>query len=123
MNSSNKELLAIYEAFPKAFINSNNEMIIYPPKNIYFLLDNVSNELELQCKVLEWCSREASKGYGWQSRKYHREGMCTFFKRDFTQDELDDIYTYLGNGINRLKTIEYIKSGFNREVLKRKENE
>lgn len=117
MNSSNKELQRIYDAFPKAFINRNNEMIIYPKENTYFLLDNVNNELELECKVLEYCSRQASKGLVKASRVYHFQGICAFFNRIFTQEEMDLIYTYLGNGINRSLCIKYIESGFDINVL------
>ena len=118
MNSSNKELDRIYNAFSKAFINRYNEMIIYPRENTYFLLDNVNNELELECKVLEYCSRQASKGMSKASRKYHFEGICDFFNKVFSQEEMDLIYIKLGNGINRKLCIKYIESGFDLEVLK-----
>lgn len=118
MNSSNKELQRIYEAFPKAFINRHNEMIIYPRENTYFLLENVNNELELECKVLEYCSRQASKGISKASRKYHFEGICNFFNKPFTQEEMDLIYTKLGNGIRRKLCIKYIESNFDLEVFK-----
>ena len=117
MNSSNKELERIFNAFPKAFINRHNEMIIYPRVNTYFLLGNVNNELELECKVLEYCSREASKGINKTSRNYHFNGICDFFNRIFTQEEMDLIYTKLGNGIKRKLCIKYIESGFDLEVL------
>ena len=118
MNSSNKELERVYNAFPKAFINRWNEMIIYLIESTYFLLDNVNNELELECKVLEYCSREASKGMSKASKNYHFEGICKFFNRKFTQEEMDLIYTKLGNGINRKLCIKYIESSFDLEVLK-----
>ena len=118
MNSSNKELDRIYNAFPKAFIYRHNEMIIYPRENTYFLLDNVNNELELECKVLEYCSRQASKGMSKASREYHLKGICDFFDRTFSQEEMKCIYTLLGNGIHRELCIKYIQSGFNLEVLR-----
>lgn len=123
MNSSSKELEKIYDAFPKAYINRFNEMIIYPRENTYFLLDNVNNELELECKVLEYCSRQASKGLSKTSRKYHFEGICDFFNRKFTQEEMNLIYTHLGNGINRKLCIKYIESNFDMEVLKNAKSE
>lgn len=48
------------EAFPRYFVNSNFEIIIYPARNSYFLLDGVETEQELAAKILEWLSREAS---------------------------------------------------------------
>ena len=118
MNSQSKELNRIYNAFPKAFINHHNEMIIYPRENTYFLLDNVSNQLELDCKVLEYCSREAYKSMNYHSRKYHREGFNKYFNRDFSEDELEAIYSRLGNGINRKLCIQFLESGFDFNLLK-----
>ena len=119
MNSESVELRRIFNYFPKAFINRWNEMIIYPRMNTYFQLSNISNERELECKVLEYCSREASKGYSPASVKYHFEGIRHFFNRKFTQEEMDLIYTKLGNGINRKLCIKYIESGFDLEVLRK----
>ena len=78
----------------------------------------MNSELELECKVLEYCSRQASKGISKASRKYHFEGICEFFNRTFTQEEMDLIYTNLGNGIKRKLCIKYIESNFDLEVLK-----
>lgn len=122
MNSSNKEIQKIYDSFPKAFINRNNEMIIYPPENTYFLLDNVNSQLELDCKVLEYCSRQASKGLNKRSKVYHFNGISEYFNRIFTQYEMDLIYTHLGNGIHRSLCIEYINSNFNIGVLENARN-
>lgn len=118
MEKLNNELQRVFDAFPKAFINRMNEMIIYPRENTYFMLDNVSNQLELDCKILEWCSRQASKGLSNTSRKYHFSGICKYFDRKFTQEEMSWIYTRLGNGINRTLCIKYIQSGFNINLLK-----
>lgn len=117
MNSQNKELRKIYNAFPEAFINDENEMIIYPEHNIYFLLDNVSSELELDCKVLEYCSREALKSEDVDSHVYHRSSMEDYFNRSFDKEELEAIYRCLGNGINRELCIRFIESGFDYNLL------
>ena len=117
MNSQNKELQKIYDAFPKAFINRHNEMIIYPRENTYFLLDNVNDKLELDCKVLEYCSRQASKGISRASQRYHFEGIEKYFGRSFTNEEMDAIYTKLGNGIHRTLCEQFINENFNFELL------
>lgn len=51
-------------AFPKCFINMNNELIIHPARNSYFGLSGIKSEIELKAKTLEWLSREAVKGGG-----------------------------------------------------------
>ena len=117
MNSENKELQKIYNAFPKAFINRHNEMIIYPRENTYFLLDNVNDKLELDCKVLEYCSRQASKGMSRTSQKYHFEGIERYFERSFTKEQMEAIYTLLGNGIHRELCKKFINENFNFELL------
>lgn len=106
------------EAFPKYFVNSNYEIIIYPARNSYFLLDGVETELELQAKILEWLSREAAKSISKPSQKYHLVGINTFLGTDFSQKEMMEIYTHLGNRCNHEKTLTFINSGYDIKILK-----
>lgn len=105
------------KAFPEAFINMANEFIVYPPQNTYFLLDNVSSEHELKCKILEWCSREAHKSVNKKSKEYHFDGINTFLGSLFTDDDMEIIYTKLGNSVNRELTVKFIDSGYDITVL------
>jgi len=44
MNEKSKEYLnKVIPFFPKAFITHNNELVLEPKNNIYFLLDNVKS--------------------------------------------------------------------------------
>ena len=43
--------------------------------------------------------------------KYHLDGINKFLGTNFTAQEMDVIYTYLGNSVDNLKTIEFVKSG------------
>lgn len=104
-------------AFPKYFVNSLFEIIVYPARNIYFSLDGVETEEELIAKVLEWCSREASKSISRPSQKYHLTGINLFLGTDFSQEDMIEIYTYLGNRCNHAKTLRFIESGYNLAVL------
>jgi len=112
--------LRLSGAFPKAFVNMHNEFIVYPPRNIYFRLDGVASELELKCKVLEWCSREAHKSISRPSKKYHFEGINKFLGTSFSHEDMAIIYTYLGNNVNRSLAIKFIESGYDVSVLKPK---
>ena len=85
------------------------------------MLNNIKNDDEVYCKVLEYVSRQASKGMNRFSKNYHKEGLNHFFGYDFSDRELSDIYTYLGNGVNREKCMKFIKSNLDFKVLK-KEN-
>lgn len=116
MNSESKELMKVFASFPKAFVNRANEMVIHPRTNTFFMLDNVTTELELDCKVLEFCSGAALNG-SWQSKKYHFDGICAYFDFTFTKSEMERIYERLGNGANRALCIKFIESGFKMGVL------
>lgn len=110
------------EAFPKFFVNQNYEIIIYPARNIYFLLDGVETELELKAKILEWLSREACKSISRQSQKYHLNGINAFLGTTFTLGDMELIYTYLGNRCNHEKTIRFIESKYDLSVLQEANN-
>lgn len=53
-------LRKIMTVFTNSFINYKNELILVPRTNLYFSLDGVEIDLDLKCKLLEWCSRDAS---------------------------------------------------------------
>lgn len=123
--------------FPKSFVNDSNEFIgLLKHKtvevNTWFRLENVSNDLELKCKVLEFFSRPAFKGftYGGQHYKqrrigeeiyeYHLDGINEFLGTQFSPDDIELIYTYLGNSVNRPLCIKFIESGYDLSVLKEK---
>ncbi|WP_272032928.1 hypothetical protein [Oceanobacillus kimchii] len=93
-------------------------MIVVPKHNIYFRLDDVETELDLKCKVLAWLSRPSCKGVSiyWQRRI--RNLINEFLGTNFTHYEMEEIYTYLGNDVNRQKSIKFIESNYNLGVLK-----
>ena len=101
------------------FVNYRMEIIIHPKRNSYFNLSDVSTELELKAKILEWLSREACKSLYRQSQKYHLEGINKFLGTNFTQEEMERIYSELGNNCNREKTILFIESGYDLGLLSR----
>lgn len=115
----NKEIRErLRDAFPKFFINATYEIIIYPARNSYFLMADVVTETDLKSKILEWLSREASKGPS-VSQKYHLNGINTFLGTNFTHEEMELIYTYLGNRCNHEKTVKFIESGYDLSILRK----
>ena len=104
-------------AFPKFFINHNLEVIVHPRRNTYFLLKGVETELDLVIKILERLSREAAKSVYKESQKYHLDGINAFLGTNFSKDDMMQIYTYIGNCCNRRKTMAFIMSGYDLEVL------
>lgn len=123
----NQEVLKdLFAAFPDAIINHNLEFIADPtPRvNSYFRLDNIETREEAIAKVLEYLSREAYKSLHYNTEKrnhqvhdYHLRGINAFCGTAFTEDNIDIIYTHLGNGCNRPKTLKFIRSGYDLTVL------
>ena len=135
-----EELLnKLKKSFPKSFINSSNEFIGLLKHrtvqvNSWFRLENVENDLELKCKVLEYFSRPSFKGFtfanqhykqrqiGEEIYKYHLDGINDFLDTDFCVDDIEWIYTKLGCGINRKLCIHFIESNYDLSILRGKDN-
>lgn len=129
MFKQNELLKSTMIAFPGSFINHNNELILVEKTNLYFLLNNIDNELEFKCKLLEWCSRDASKAMpyrkNWLNEAYWsevRNGINNVLKTDFDHSKMEVIYDRLGNQINRNLTIKFIESGYDMNVLRSDES-
>lgn len=119
----------LIKCFPMSFVNKNNEFIAEKRANEYFLLGNCETELDVQCKVLEWLSRAAFKSQPYRSdfrnEEFHDfmlKGINDFLETDFSKEDMEIIYTYLGNAIKHEKTIEFIKTGYDMDFFKQFEN-
>ena len=104
----------LFRAFPKGIINHNGEFVAEKTGE-YFMLNNCETELDVKCKVLEWFSRAAYKTEPYSSRytnalfhAYMLDGINKFLGTRFTQEDMEYIYTYLGNAIRHEKTVEFI---------------
>lgn len=118
---------ALLECFPNSFINDMGEFIAHLRSNTYFILDNCETPLDIECKVLEWLSRAASKGIPyhqeWRNekfRKFMRNGINDFLETNFSEEQFLTIYTYLGNAVNHKKTIAFIESEYDFDILTKK---
>ncbi|MSS63168.1 hypothetical protein FYJ58_04650 [Lachnospiraceae bacterium WCA-693-APC-MOT-I] len=115
---------ALLLSFPGSFINERNEFIAHVKSNQYFLLDDCEYPEDIDCKVLEWFSRAACKGQPysqeWRNikcRKFMLDGINNYMDTGFTEDEMMEIYTYLGNACNHKKTVRFIESGYDFDEL------
>lgn len=111
-------------SFSGSFFNHNEEFIAHRYSNTYFLFGNCETEEDVNCKVLEWLSRSASKGipYGqeWRNEKFRKfmlEGINKFLHTNFGEEDIDLIYTYLGNACNHNKTVKFVRSGYDMDLL------
>ena len=112
-------------AFPKSFINSALEFIAHKEANEYFRLEDCECEFDVKCKVLEWLSRGAYKTEPFVSHKKNADfhefmlnGINKYLGTNFSYDDMEIIYTYLGNRCNHSKTEKFIESGYEMSVLK-----
>lgn len=125
INENIKEYVKdLLDLFPNSFINEEQEFIAVPKTNLYFLLGNCNSLLDIKCKILEWFSRDACKTQPFRSRMKNEEyqdnirgKINEFLGTDFTREEMTDIYSQLGNNVNRQLCIEFIKSGYNMKLL------
>ncbi len=115
----------LMNCFPNSFINHNAEFIAHIKSNTYFGLKDCENETDVKCKMLEWLSRPAHKTEPYNTKrsndKFHRfilSGVNQFLETDFTEKDMEQIYTYLGNRCNHAKTLKFIESGYDMSVLK-----
>lgn len=118
-------VVKLARAFPGGFLNGQGEFIAHEKGNAYFLLTDCDTELDVKCKVLEWLSRDAYKSTpfhrGVQNIKFRRfifDGICKFLEYDFSFEDMEEIYTYIGNRVNHAKTVRFIESGYDLSVLK-----
>ena len=104
----------IQAAFPQSFVNMQNELVFSLRTDSGFSLKDVTNETQLKAKILEWLTRTAIKAVSPKERKLHFEGINKLLGTNFTLEEMTDIYTYLGNGINHDLCVKFVENGYDR---------
>lgn len=115
----------LLECFPGSFINSRDEFIAHPRTNQYFLLNNCQTVEDIEAKVLEWLSRPAFKtqpySQEWRNRRFHEfmlAGVNAFLDTDFSEDDMELIYTYMGLACDHWLTLMFIDHDMSIEWLK-----
>lgn len=117
-------VIKLLQSFPRSFINQHGEFIAHDKANEYFILKSCKDETEIYCKVLEWFSRGACKTEPFRQRKKNEEfnsfmlnGINNFLDTKFTHEDMIQIYTKLGNSVNRKLCEEFILSHYNMVLL------
>lgn len=120
----NEVLAKLHLAFPGSMINRNGEFIANVPANAYFILYDCETELDIKCKVLEWLSRPAYKSEPFNSAiknaRLHEtmlNGINVYLDTNFSSEDMEIIYTYLGNRCNHPRTLRFIESGYDVSML------
>ena len=109
-----------------SFINHNNEIILIPKFNVYTLLDDVETDDDFKVKLCEWFSRDCccALRYSYKKRldRYYHENTDSFnfiCGTNFTVEQMEYIYTYLGNGIKHELAKKFVKGGFDLSIIER----
>lgn len=124
MKVNNITIDKLFQCFPNSFINGHEEFVAYPKTNLYFIIGNCESSLDVKCKVLEWFSRDASKATPYRSREKNkrynamiRDRINAFLGTAFTTEEMLQIYTKLGNAVNRELAVTFIISGYDMRLI------
>lgn len=122
------DLNRLLECFPGSFIKEGMELMMDKQTNAYISLINCKTVLDIKCKILEQLSREASSSLHFKTEKknneYHQkltDCINDYLGTDFSINEMNDIYCYLGNGINHEKTKEFVLNDYSPSILIDKE--
>ena len=115
----------LLECFPGSYINVRDEVIAHPRTNQYFLLNNCQTVEDIEAKVLEWLSRPAFKtqpySQEWRNRRFHElmlAGVNSFLDTDFSEEDMELIYTYMGCGIKHSLMLDFIDHDMNMKWLR-----
>ena len=117
--------LKLLESFPGGFINCYGQFLPEESGVSCFDLGKCNSDLEIKYKVLEWCSRAAFKTEPYRSKvrnnrlhEFVLNGINAFLDTDFSAEDMELIYTKLGNNCNRPLCERFVESGYDMEVLK-----
>ena len=120
-------IFKVMNIFYGSFINNNNELILIPKTNLYFYLGDVNTVAEMKYKLLEWCSRSCFKAMPYRYTKKNREYQDDVLRKvnecldmEFTREQMELIYTKLGNCINHELTMKFVSSGYDMKLLEEK---
>jgi hypothetical protein len=114
----------VFDMFESSFIHNKEELILHKKWNIYFRLPDIKTEYEFDYKLLSYLSfytasnhfKQSSVQYQWAINRIRR-----WFRRDFTNEDLQAIYIKLGCGANRELGVAFIISGLDMRLLDEKE--
>lgn len=102
------ELMGI---FPKSFVNSEKELILLPKENLFFQTSDIENRNDLIYKLLAYGSCD------FRNNKKLLDKANLFLKQNFSKDDMQMIYKFLGNGINKDLAYQFIRSGYDMNLL------
>lgn len=120
-----KTELKLLKSFPMSYINDKGEFIPAEGGVTGFSLSDCMCSGDICCKVLECFSKVTfnAEVYKLEHRNvmlqnFMLKGVNEFLGTDFAKEDMERIYTKLGNGCNRSLCEKFVLSGYDMEVLK-----
>ena len=122
----NEALMKLLRCYPRSIINPAGEFIAVNDRssNDFFRLIDCSTEDDLKCKVLEFFSRPAYKTEPYNSQRknaeYHADmliGLNRCLETNFSPGQIESLYSYVGNRCNHARTVRFVASGYDMNVL------
>lgn len=118
------EILKLMECFPGSSINSKGYLLLNKQRSGFSIAD-IESEEDLKCKLLEYVSRDACKTMVYQQHIGNvrfwngtRKSINQYLQTNFSDDDMLDIYQYLGNGIRHKLTKEFVENGYDLKLIK-----
>lgn len=102
----------LLNCFHGSYISNSDDFIV---GSFGFSLCDCQNLKDIYCNILEWLSGPTSERH---EDFYILQGINRFCSTNFSRDEMREIYFRLGNAHNHKKTLEFVKSDFDMNVLK-----
>ena len=125
MDKLKEKLERVYDMFETSFVYKEEELILHKKWNIYFLLfkgdgSMVITPTEFDYKLLSYLSfycadnhfKKTSQQCKWAWNRINR-----WFRKEFTYEELQTIYTKLGSGANMNLGLKFIESELDMNIL------
>lgn len=132
--SFEEQVLQLLASFPNSTLlynkNEENEVlqlevVVHQRSNTYVGLTDCKNVTGLKRCVIEQLSRPITKGVPYSTERKNKEfresllkSLNRFLKTNFTMDDMDFIYTYLGNGIRHTIATQFVEHDFDMNWLK-----
>lgn len=118
------------QCFPDSFQNFDQEFVAHRRGAAVCDLRGCTSLLELQCRVIEQLSCHCCKTRPFKGveanvsfRCFMMDGMGRFLGCAFTEEDYALVHAHLGNGVNRQLTIDWIRAGYNLELLRSRKRE
>lgn len=116
--------LDLMMCFPEGFVSHSGEFVTDRRSGTCFRLTDCETKEDVACKVLEWLSRAAYKTEPYRRKDkndhFHHvilSGMNKYLGTNFTESDMDLIYTYLGNRVHHDLTVRFVQSGYDLNVI------